>query len=147
MNEALHDTYSSPREPSASHSGDATRMIEQGLTAAQAAAQLAADGPNELPRTGTRPAWKIVAEVLREPMFALLLAGGGVYLLLGDRIEALILLGFASFSIVLTVVQETRTEHVLEALRDLASPRALVIRDGAPLCLSLIHISEPTRPY
>ena len=33
-------------------------------------------------------------------------------------------------SIAITVVQETRTERVLEALRDLTSPRALVIRDG-----------------
>ena len=33
-------------------------------------------------------------------------------------------------SIVITVVQESRTERVLEALRDLTSPRALVIRDG-----------------
>lgn len=71
-----------------------------------------------------------MGEVLREPMFALLLAGGGVYLLLGSQLEAVILLGFASFSIVLTVIQETRTEHVLEALRDLSAPRALVIRDG-----------------
>ena len=63
-------------------------------------------------------------------MFALLLGGGGVYLLLGDFKEALILLVFAMLSVVITVVQETRTEHVLEALRNLASPRALVIRDG-----------------
>lgn len=50
--------------------------------------------------------------------------------MLGDIKEALILLAFALLSIVITVVQETRTEHVLEALRNLASPRALVIRDG-----------------
>lgn len=64
-------------------------------------------------------------------MLALLLAGGVIYLLLGDLSEALILLGFATFSIAITVIQETRTEHVLEALRDLSAPRALVIRDGA----------------
>jgi len=69
-------------------------------------------------------------EVLREPMLALLLAGGVIYLLLGDRGEALILLAFASMSVVITVIQETRTERVLEALRDLTSPRALVIRSG-----------------
>ena len=63
-------------------------------------------------------------------MLALLLGGGVVYLLLGDLEEALILLAFATMSIVITVVQETRTERVLEALRDLTSPRALVIRDG-----------------
>jgi Ca2+-transporting ATPase len=106
-------------------------MIESGLTAQEARARLTSDGPNELPRTGTRSALKIIGEVLREPMLALLLAGGLVYLLLGNRVEALILLGFASFSIIVTVIQETRTEHVLEALRDLSAPRALVIRDGA----------------
>jgi len=107
-----------------------TPIPERGLSGEEASARLAADGPNELPRSSARPAWKIMGEVLREPMFVLLLAGGGVYLLLGSRLEAIILLGFASFSIVLTVIQETRTEHVLEALRDLSAPRALVIRDG-----------------
>ena len=69
-------------------------------------------------------------EVLREPMLALLLGGGAIYLLLGDVKEAVILICFASLSILITIVQETRTERVLEALRDLTSPRALVIRDG-----------------
>ncbi len=101
-----------------------------GLSASEAQVRLADDGPNELPRPGSRSALKIVGEVLREPMLALLLAGGVAYLVLGDLTEALILLAFALFSIVLTVVQETRTEHVLEALRDLSAPRAMVIRDG-----------------
>ena len=102
-----------------------------GLTSTEASARLAADGPNELPKAGRRSALRIVGEVLREPMLALLLAGGIAYLLLGDLAEALILLGFATFSVAVTVIQETRTEHVLEALRDLSAPRALVIRDGA----------------
>ena len=63
-------------------------------------------------------------------MLALLIGGGLVYLALGDVKEAIILLVFACLSVVITVVQETRTERVLEALRDLTSPRALVIRDG-----------------
>jgi Ca2+-transporting ATPase len=63
-------------------------------------------------------------------MLALLLGAGLVYLLLGDLKEALILLAFGALSIIITVIQETRTERVLEALRDLTSPRALVIRDG-----------------
>lgn len=101
-----------------------------GLTADAARARLDADGPNELPRAGQRSVGRIAVEVLREPMLALLLAGGVAYLLLGDLTEALILLGFATFSVAVTVIQETRTEHVLEALRDLSAPRALVIRDG-----------------
>lgn len=102
-----------------------------GLTTATARERLKTEGFNELPRTGQRSILRIALEVLREPMLALLLAGGIAYLLLGDMAEALILLAFASFSIVVTVIQETRTEHVLEALRDLSAPRALVIRDSA----------------
>jgi Ca2+-transporting ATPase len=95
-----------------------------GLSESEARARLAAEGPNELPQSHRRTPFRIVLEVLREPMFALLLGGGAVYVLLGDLKEAIILLAFASLSIVITVVQETRTERVLEALRNLASPRA-----------------------
>ncbi len=104
----------------------------QGLTEADARARLAAEGFNELPRARRRSPARIVLHVLREPMLALLLAGGIVYLLLGSRAEAMILLVFACLSIGITVVQEARTDRMLAALRDLTSPRALVIRDGAP---------------
>ncbi|CAN5141881.1 HAD-IC family P-type ATPase [soil metagenome] len=101
-----------------------------GLTAAEARDRLDRDGPNELPRADRRTTLRILGEVIREPMLALLLAGGVAYLLLGSLGEALVLLAFATFSVVVTVLQETRTEHVLEALRDLSAPRALVVREG-----------------
>ena len=102
----------------------------RGLSEAEAQTRLTREGYNELPQPDRRTALRIVFEVVREPMLALLLGGGVIYLLLGDFQEALILLVFATLSVVITVVQETRTERVLEALRDLTSPRALVIRDG-----------------
>ena len=102
-----------------------------GLSETEARARIADDGYNELPRPNRRGPLGIVLDVLREPMLALLLGGGLVYLALGDLKEAIILLTFGAMSIVITVVQESRTERVLEALRDLTSPRALVIRDGA----------------
>lgn len=101
-----------------------------GLSEGDAQVRLKTEGPNELPRPDRRTPLRIILEVLREPMLALLLGGGAIYLLLGDLKEALILLAFATMSVVITVVQEYRTERVLEALRDLTSPRALVIRDG-----------------
>ncbi|MFM8938548.1 MAG: cation-transporting P-type ATPase, partial [Phenylobacterium sp.] len=101
-----------------------------GLTEAEAAARLAAFGPNALPRQGGRSFLRILADVVREPMLALLLVAGGVYMALGDLGEALVLVAFAGLSVLITVVQETRTERALEALRDLTSPRALVIRGG-----------------
>ena len=101
-----------------------------GLSEADAQARLHAEGHNELPQPDRRTPFRIAIEVLREPMLALLLIGGIVYLVLGDLKEAIILVVFATMSIMITVVQEMRTERVLEALRDLTSPRALVIRDG-----------------
>jgi Ca2+-transporting ATPase len=101
-----------------------------GLREADAQTRLKTHGYNELPRANQRTAFRIVLEVLREPMLALLLGGGAIYLVLGDLKEAIILLVFASMSVLITVIQEARTERVLEALRDLTSPRALVIRDG-----------------
>lgn len=101
-----------------------------GLSETDAQARLRTEGFNELPQADRRTPLHIILEVLREPMLALLLGGGVIYLALGDLKEALILLAFAMMSVLITVVQETRTERVLEALRDLTSPRALVIRDG-----------------
>ena len=103
---------------------------ERGLESQEAQRRLKGDGPNELPRGNRRSVLRILLGVLTEPMLALLLAGGAIYLVLGNLREAIVLLLFANVSIAITVVQETRTERVLEALRDLTSPRALVIRDG-----------------
>jgi P-type Ca2+ transporter type 2C len=102
----------------------------RGLTASEALARLKSEGPNELPHAGRRSIIRLIADVLREPMLLLLLAGGAIYVVLGDLGEALLLAALASASVVITIVQEARTERVLDALRDLSSPRALVIRDG-----------------
>ena len=102
----------------------------RGLSERDVQDRLKAEGYNELPRPDRRTPGRIILEVVREPMLALLLGGGAIYLALGDLTEALILLAFATMSVLITVVQETRTERVLEALRDLTSPRALVIRNG-----------------
>jgi P-type Ca2+ transporter type 2C len=101
-----------------------------GLTSAEAAKRLASEGPNELARDGRRWVWQIAFEVLREPMLLMLLAAGAIYISLGDIHEALLIVVLASASIVVTIVQEARSERVLDALRDLTSPRALVLRDG-----------------
>ena len=58
---------------------------------------MSAEGPNELPRTSRRTALRIVGEVVREPMLALLLAGALLYFLLVDKTEAIVLARFGSF--------------------------------------------------
>lgn len=113
--------------------GPAGPAVESaGLDSEQARRRLESEGPNELARADRRSAWRIALGVLGEPMFGLLLGAGFLYLLLGDLAEASVLLAFSSLSISIAAVQETRSEKVLEALRDLSSPRATVIRDGEP---------------
>src|SRR5690348_963375 len=106
--------------------------IEQpsGLSASEAAERLRRDGPNELPSAKPRSVAAIAWEVITEPIFLLLVACGAIYLFLGDKQEALMLLGFVFFVTGISFYQEHKTERTLEALRDLSSPRALVIREG-----------------
>ena len=105
---------------------------DAGLSAAQAAQRLAEDGANALPGGQHRSLLSIAAETVREPMFLLLLAAGTLYLVFGDLQEGLTLFGFVVVTVALTLYQEGRTERAIEALRNLTSPRALVIRDGQP---------------
>ncbi|MCW5734110.1 MAG: cation-translocating P-type ATPase [Enhydrobacter sp.] len=110
---------------------DPTPSTRHGLAESEARHRLTAEGPNVLPAAGTRSPWRIALEILREPMFALLLAGGAIYVAIGDLLGGVVLLVFASLSVSISIVQEMRSERVLEALRAMTSPRALVIRDGA----------------
>lgn len=102
----------------------------RGLSAAWASARLARHGPNELPATARRGAWGLLRDVVLEPMFLLFVACGAIYLALGDRHEAPMLPGFVLVVTAITYVQTRRSEQSLEALRDLSSPRARVVRDG-----------------
>jgi len=101
-----------------------------GLSEVEAALRIERYGFNELPSSKPRSIFRIAFEVVREPMLLLLLACGTTYLLLGDVQGAIILLIFVIVVITITLYQERKTERALEALRDLSSPRALVIRDG-----------------
>jgi Ca2+-transporting ATPase len=101
-----------------------------GLTGVLARERLAVEGANALPDSGPHGTAAMVLEVIREPMFLLLIAAAAIYLVLGDPHEALMLLFFVGVVMGITLYQSHKTERVLQALRDLTSPRALVLRDG-----------------
>lgn len=105
----------------------------EGLTREEAARRLAEVGPNEPPRSRRRALVQIVFAAVREPMFLLLIGAALLYMIIGDLGEGLFLLAGALGAIGLVVLQETRSERALEALRDLSQPFARVIRDGSPL--------------
>jgi len=88
------------------------------------------EGFNELPSSKPKNFLALAWGVVKEPMFLLLVACGTLYLILGDIQEGLMLLGFVFVIMGIEFYQEKKTEKALDALKDLASPRALVIRDG-----------------
>jgi Ca2+-transporting ATPase len=102
----------------------------QGLNEQEVMERLATNGYNELPSARRSTILHILWEIVRQPMFLMLIACGILYLLLGDTEEALMLIGFVFVIIGITFYQEQKTERALEALRDLSSPRALVIQIG-----------------
>jgi P-type Ca2+ transporter type 2C len=101
-----------------------------GLDEAEAQSRLTQHGPNAVQEKRSRGILDIVRGILREPMFLLLLAAAGLYLMLGDIGEGLFMMAGALVTIGLVVLQEARSERALAALRELAEPFARVIRGG-----------------
>ncbi len=104
-----------------------------GLTSAEAAERLREDGPNELPTAKKRNLLQQAWAVIREPMLLLLLGAGTVNFLLAEPLDGAILMAFVLVVIGIEIYQEHKTENALAALRDLSSPRALVLREGERL--------------
>ncbi len=101
-----------------------------GLSEAEARARLARDGPNRLPAPRRRSVVTATLAVLRQPMVLLLLACTAVYALLGNVFDGAVLAVSVLVVAAISVSQELRTQRVLEALRDLSSPRSTVLREG-----------------
>ncbi|MDQ0756576.1 cation-translocating P-type ATPase [Arthrobacter sp. B3I4] len=104
--------------------------VAEGLSSGEAARRLAAEGPNELPTAKPRNLLQQTWAVVRQPMLLLLLVAGTVNFLLAELLDGLLLLSFVVVVIGISIYQERKTENALTALRDLSSPRALVVRDG-----------------
>ena len=101
-----------------------------GLSEEEAAVLLRRDGPNRLPPPQHKTFLAALLSVMVQPMVLLLFACTVLYAVLGSTTDSVVLglsiVGVAAIS----VYQELRTQRVLEALRDLASPRSTVVRGG-----------------
>ncbi len=101
-----------------------------GLSEEDAARKLNEEGFNELPSQKKQSIFTILINILFEPMLLLLLVSGLIYLVLGESNDALMLLFFVVVVVGITFYQERKSERALDALKNLSSPRALVIRNA-----------------
>lgn len=107
--------------------------MHQGLTNSEAKANLKLSGFNEIPAAVRKNIFKIAVEVFKEPMFLLLVSCSLLYVVIGNYHEGITLLCTVLLIIAITFYQYQKTERSLEALRNLSSPRALVLRDDIPI--------------
>jgi Ca2+-transporting ATPase len=103
---------------------------QMGLTTAQAGKLQAQYGKNELTKQKKESFFHKVLDVIREPMFLLLIAAAVIYFILGEPRDGAIMLVFVLAVIGIEVFQEWKTDKTLKALKDLSAPRVKVIRDG-----------------
>jgi Ca2+-transporting ATPase len=104
--------------------------LKQGLTTQEVEDKLRQEGYNELPGSKARNLGKLILDVISEPMFILLVSCAVIYFFLGDLQEAIVLTASVVIVMSIELFQERKTEKALEALKNLSSPRALVIRNG-----------------
>jgi Ca2+-transporting ATPase len=107
-----------------------SRTFPTGISEVTAQKRLEEEGQNILPNAGGKSVRRLVFEVLTEPMVLLLVACGALYSLIGEPAEAIMLLFSLVLMVALTLIQSFRSERALSKLRELAAPRALVVRDG-----------------
>lgn len=106
------------------------KLFPSGLSQEEAQYRFRKYGPNALPPSHSSGLWHVLGDLNREPIFLLLFAASAIYFFLGEASDALLLLSFVLVALGIVISRQHQTEHVLDALRELSSPRALVMRDG-----------------
>ena len=101
-----------------------------GLTSTEAARRLRDYGRNVLPAArAPHPLWRFLAQFNNALIYFLLAAAGAAWLL-GHQVDAFVILAVVTINAAVGFVQEGRAEKALNAIRQLVSPRAAVLRDG-----------------
>jgi Ca2+-transporting ATPase len=102
-----------------------------GLTGAEAQRRLEATGPNVLQAARGISPWQLLAGQFKNVLIVILLVATALSALLGHGVEAVAITVIVIVAVLLGFVQEFRAERAIEALREMAAPRATVIRDGS----------------
>jgi Ca2+-transporting ATPase len=103
---------------------------ERGLSAEEAARRLAEGGPNEL-KEKPRPSFLVLLfNQFKNFLIVILLVAAGISVALGEYVDASVIVAIVVLNAVVGVFQESRAENALAALKKMAAPNAVVVRDG-----------------
>ncbi|KDO27157.1 calcium-transporting P-type ATPase [Saprolegnia parasitica CBS 223.65] len=104
--------------------------LSTGLSAAQVHTRRLAHGRNALETDGEESLIKKFLEQFQNPLNMLLMASGGVSVLMGHLDDAISIVVALTIVVTVAFVQEYRSEKTLDALKELVPPRCRVVRDG-----------------
>ncbi|MCL2515099.1 MAG: HAD-IC family P-type ATPase [Microbacteriaceae bacterium] len=103
---------------------------DHGLTGDEASGRLAQHGPNLLAPPRPTPWWKRVLLQFKDVLIYVLLASALLKALLGEWVDFAVILAVAVINAVIGLVQEGRAEQALNAIRNMLSAQAQVLRGG-----------------
>ena len=121
---SMHD------QPVHSLAGALRTDLARGLSSEEAKARLAKHGPNKLIEAEGASIWKLLIEQFKDFLVLLLLGAALISLLLGEYVDAIAIMAIVIVNALLGVIQEWRAERSLQALKRMAAPNAVVVRDG-----------------
>ena len=102
----------------------------RGLDSTEAALRIEKYGPNQLKEEPRTSFFQLILDQLKSFVVILLIAAAVISGLLGEWIDASAILLIVVLNAVMGVIQESRAEEALAALKKMASPEAHIIRDG-----------------
>jgi P-type Ca2+ transporter type 2C len=107
-----------------------------GLQASDVAARQKQYGKNIFQQKSSRNFFRIAWDILRDPMFLLLIIAAALYLVLGDTNEGFMMLAAMTFVAAISLFQEMKSSRALQALKQYTEPRVTVIRDGKDMIIA-----------
>ena len=105
-------------------------QIDSGLSSSVAAQRLGQFGANELTEKPRPGFWRLLLDQMRNFIVILLIVAAFISFILGEYVDAIAILSIVILNAILGVVQESRAEQALAALKKLAAPDSHVLRDG-----------------
>jgi magnesium-transporting ATPase (P-type) len=103
----------------------------EGLTAEEARQRLERFGPNRLAPPKPVPWWRRVLRQFDDVLIYILLVAAAFKAVLGDWVDFSVILGVAVVNAIIGLIQEGRAERALDAIKDMLSVRAHVVRSGS----------------
>jgi len=101
-----------------------------GLTGQEAKARFEKNGPNQLNEAKSTSLVQKFINQFKDLMIAILLAAAIVAAFTGELVDAIFILAIVIINAVFGVFQEAKAEDAINALKEMSTPNANVIRDG-----------------